>query len=267
MQGSTDLAKESGAAGVILTADRAGSPPHLLSGLTPAQIDRVTAAGRRRVVHKGERLFSQGQLHDGIYLIESGRVRVFYVAPTGREITLAYWHPGNFVGGPEIYRRGRHTWSGVAMTSGRVLHLPGDALREMVIEIPTLASGLLEALIFKAKCYSALAQMLGTRSAVERLATLLLHLVDLYGETADDGLVRIGAALSHADLASMTGVTRQSVTTTLKRLSEGGLIDTRGPRIAIRDPDGLREVRLGRIGRPAPAGSTAARGERFVGGD
>ena len=246
MQRRTELVKDSGAAGVILTADHAGSPPHLLSGLTPAQVERVTSAGRRLVVHKGERLFSQGQLHDGIHLIESGRIRVFYVAPTGREITLAYWHPGNFVGGPEIYRRGRHTWSGVAMTSSRVLHLPGDALREMVAEIPVLASGLLEALIFKAKCYSALAQMLGTRSATERLASLLLHLVDLYGETADDGAVHVAASLSHADLASMTGVTRQSVTTTLKKLAEAGFVDTRGPRLIVRDMAGLRAIKRGR---------------------
>lgn len=255
MQRRTEFAKDSSAVGVILTADHAGlhgGPPHLLRGLTSAQIDRVTSAGRHLVVHKGERLFSQGQLHDGIYLIESGRIRVFYVAPTGREITLAYWHPGNFVGGPEIYRRGRHTWSGVAMTSSRILHLPGDALRKMVAEIPMLANGLLDALIFKAKCYSALAQMLGTRSATERLASLLLHLADLYGETAEDGRVHVAASLSHADLASMTGVTRQSVTTTLKKFAEAGFVETRGPRLILRDLEGLRALQRGRTELRAP---------------
>ena len=40
---------------------------------------------------------------------------------------------------------------------------------------------IIEGLTFKGKCYSALAQMLGTRSITERLAHLLLHLVDIYG--------------------------------------------------------------------------------------
>ena len=49
------------------------------------------------------------------------------------------------------------------------------------MQIPTLAIGIIEGLTFKGKCYSALAQMLGTRSITERLAHLLLHLVDTYG--------------------------------------------------------------------------------------
>lgn len=219
--------------------------PQLLRDLTPDQADRVLAGGRHFVVHKGERLFSQGQPHDGIYLVESGRVRVFYIAPSGREITLAYWHSGNFVGGPEVYRRGRHIWSGAAMTSCRILHLPGDTLRQLVAEIPPLANGIIEGLIFKAKCYSALAQMLGTRSAIERLANLLLHLVDLYGDDDSTGRVYIAASLSHADLASMTGVTRQSVTTSLRKLAERGLIETGGPRLVVRDVEGLSAIQRG----------------------
>lgn len=246
--GPTGPAGDSIPVGAILAPDRAmltGGPPQLFRGLTARQIEQVVAAGRHLVAHKGERLFSQGQPHTGIYLVETGRIRVFYVAPTGREITLAYWHPGNFVGGPEVYGRGRHMWSGAAMTSSRLLHLPGEALRRLVTEIPLLANGIIEGLIFKAKCYSALAQMLGTRSATERLTNLLVHLVDLYGAVSDDGLVYVDASISHADLASMTGVTRQSVTTTLKKLSAQGLIDSQGSRLVIRDLEGLRGTRDG----------------------
>ena len=48
-------------------------------------------------------IFSQGEQHDGIYVIESGDVRTYYLGPMGRELTLAYWTPGHFVGGPEIF--------------------------------------------------------------------------------------------------------------------------------------------------------------------
>ena len=144
---------------------------------------------------------------------------MFYIAPSGREITLAYWHAGNFVGGPEVFGAGTHQWSGVAASNSSVVQFSGKTLLSLVQQIPTLAVGLIEGLTFKGKCYSALAQMLGTRSVTERLAHLLLHLVDAYGVKDPDGVV-IGAAFTHADLAHMVGATRQWVTISLKRLQE-----------------------------------------------
>ena len=150
----------------------------LFSGLTETEIAHVLGSGKRRVLYRGAQLFSQGSPQDGIFLIESGRIKVFYTAPSGREITLAYWHSGNFVGGPEVFKQGLHVWSGVAAVNSTVLHLPGDVLRRMVMTIPALAIGIIEGLSFKGQCYSALAQMLGTRSPTERLAQLLLHLMN-----------------------------------------------------------------------------------------
>ena len=110
------------------------------------------------------------------------------------------------------------------------------------MQIPTLAIGLIEGLTFKGKCYSGLAQMLGTRSITERLAHLLLHLVDTYGVEDAQGTL-IGAAFTHADLAHMVGATRQWVTISLKRLQDQGVIDCRKSRIVVRRPDVLHEMR------------------------
>jgi CRP/FNR family transcriptional regulator, cyclic AMP receptor protein len=219
-----------------------GGPSPLLQWLTPREREQVLAQGRRRVLNRGQTLFNQGALHEGIYLIESGRIRVFYTAPSGREITLAYWNPGNFVGGPEIFGTGMHLWSGVAATNGSVVQIPGKALRTLVMQIPTLAIGLIEGLTFKGKCYSGLAQMLGTRSITERLAHLLLHLVDIYGVEDADGIL-IGAAFTHADLAHMVGATRQWITISLKRLQDQGVVTCHKSRIVVRRRDVLEEMR------------------------
>src|SRR6201986_2091376 len=158
-----------------------GGPPPLMEKLTPSEREIVLKQGRRRVLNRGQTLFNQGARHDGIYLIESGRIRVFYTSPLGREITLAYWRAGNFVGGPEVFGGGIHQWFGIASSNSCVVQLPGKELRTLATEIPNLAIGLIEGLTFKGKCYSALAQMLGTRSITERLAHVLPHLFDLYG--------------------------------------------------------------------------------------
>jgi CRP-like cAMP-binding protein len=219
-----------------------GGAPSLFETLTPPERDIVIRCGRRRVLYRGQTLFSQGAKHDGIYLIETGRIRVFYTAPSQREITLAYWHPGNFVGGPEVFGGGIHQWSGVATSNSSVVHLPGKDLRKLVVEVPNLAIGLIEGLTFKGKCYSALAQMLGTRSITERLAHLLLHLADLYGVKEPEGIL-IGAAFTHADLAHMVGATRQWVTISLKRLHEKNIVVAHKSKIIIRRPDVLQEMR------------------------
>jgi len=83
-----------------------GGAPSLFDTLSPAERATLVRCGRRRVLYRGQTLFSQGARNDGIFLIETGRIRVYYTAPSQREITLAYWHPGNFVGGPEVFGEG-----------------------------------------------------------------------------------------------------------------------------------------------------------------
>lgn len=229
---------------LLLTEDATviGRPPLLLAALTREEREQVLQRGHRRVLYRGQTLFSQGARHDGIYLIETGRIRVFYTAPSQREITLAYWLPGNFVGGPEVFGEGTHQWSGMASANSSVVHLPGKELRKLVLEVPNLAIGVIEGLSFKGKCYSALAQMLGTRSITERLAHLLLHLVDLYGIKVADGTL-ISAAFTHADLAHMVGATRQWVTISLKRLEKRNVLISRKSQIIVRRPDILNDMR------------------------
>ena len=158
--------------------------------------------------------------------------------------------PAYFVGGPEVFKQGLHIWSGIAAVNSTVLHLPGDILRRMVMTIPALAIGIIEGLSFKGQCYSALAQMLGTRSATERLAQLLLHLMNLYGVDEREGTL-IAASFTHADLAHMTGVTRQSVTISLKRFTELGILHAHGSNLVIQNADLLGEIRDGKLGKGA----------------
>ena len=123
-----------------------GGPPSLMEKLTIREREIVLKQGRRKVLSRGQTIFSQGAKHDGIFLIESGRIRVFYSSPLGREITLAYWHAGNFVGGPEVFDTGIHQWSGVASSNCSIVQLPGKELRMLAVEIPNLAIGLIEGL-------------------------------------------------------------------------------------------------------------------------
>jgi CRP/FNR family transcriptional regulator, cyclic AMP receptor protein len=201
-------------------------------------------------IEVGGSVFFQGDEHKGIWLIEEGKVRTFYAAPSGRQITLAYWTAGHFVGGPEIFGGGEHIWSADVTQDCRLLYLPSGVLRKLIETQPSFALCLIEGLVAKGKCYSALAQMLGTRSPIERLSQLLLHLMNLYGVEERDGTM-IAASFTHADLAHMTGVTRQSVTTSLKRFAEHGILHMHGSNMVIANAALLGEIRDGKTGRIA----------------
>jgi CRP/FNR family transcriptional regulator, cyclic AMP receptor protein len=201
---------------------------------------RIASVSILQSFAEGEAVFVQDGRHDGIFIILSGQVRVYYTGPSGREITLAYWSPGNFIGGPDIFGGSRHMWSGQAEEATQVLHVPGRNLRELAEQHPWIALALIDAMAEKGKCFSAVIQMLGTRSAAERLAQLLVLMADLGGRRVAEG-VMIGRKLTQEELAKMVGSTRQWVSATLDRFREAGLIEVTQQSIVIRDVERMRD--------------------------
>ena len=218
--------------------------PGLLDGLAAADRTRLLGIGQKRLFETDQPLFRQGDPHDGIFLIETGRIRSYYTAPSGREVTLAYWFAGNFVGAPEMFGGGTHMWASSAVQRSSTIFLPGVELRRLALACAPIAVALLDALSFKARCYTAMAQMLGTRSATERLEHLLAFLAAAYGLKESDGVV-IAASFTHADLASLIGATRQWVTVQLKRLQKRGIVRYNRGLLVIRDVGSLGLKDLG----------------------
>ncbi len=214
---------------------------HFLDRLSAAEKTQVLAAGRTLFVPQGEMVFGQGEHHDGIFIIRRGQVRVYYTAPSGREITLAYWTPGHFVGGPEISGFGVHMWSGVAIEECEIAALSRLTLQKLLVRIPAFALAMIDGLIAKGKCYSSMAQMLGTRSVIERLAQYLLNLAELYG-IADGNTVLINRKVTHDQIAAMVGSTRQWVTMMLKRFQTKHIISIEGNVIRIKRLDLLKTI-------------------------
>lgn len=194
----------------------AAAPPDLLAQLSEPTRQAVRALGRRRDYATGELVLRQGDPHDGVFLIESGVVRSLYLSEDGRELTLGYWSAGHYVGAPQMFGGGLYAWTSVAVAPTRCLWLPGAPLRALSRQRPELALALLDALVHKSQCYCALLQLLATHSMRVRLARLLAMLA------ARDP--QAGIELSHGQLASMIGSTRQWVSQTMARFAADGLV-------------------------------------------
>ncbi|WP_095590210.1 Crp/Fnr family transcriptional regulator [Actibacterium ureilyticum] len=211
-----------------------------LNGLSEDDRKTVRKHGTRCRISKGESVFHQGDAHTGVWVIEEGRVRTFYTGPSGREITLAYWSPGHFVGGPEVFGRGRHVWSADALEDSQLLFLSGTSLRKLVREVPEVAIAVIDGLVAKGKSYSALIQMLGTRTVSERLRQLLVILADAHGREEGETIV-VDRTLTYEQIAAIVGATRQWVTQSLDKLKGAGVLEITRTEIIIRNLESLEE--------------------------
>jgi CRP-like cAMP-binding protein len=207
---------------------------NLFDLLTQEQRTALLEIGERRTFEIDQPLFEQGDPHDGIYLIETGRVSSYYLSPSGRQITLAYWFPGNLVGALSVFGGGTRMWGSSAVRRSETIFLPGPDLRRVALGSAAIAVALIEVLSFKARCYSTMAQMVGTRSATERLEHLLAFLARTYGRK-EQGSIAITVSLNQAELASLIGSSRQWVTMQLSRLQKGGVIRYNRGMIVIRN--------------------------------
>jgi CRP/FNR family cyclic AMP-dependent transcriptional regulator len=222
--------------------DMPDEPSQLMETLPESVRDVIRRHATTMRLGAGMRVFEQGRPHSGIFVIEKGSVRTFYAAPNGKEITLAYWSEGHFVGGPELFGRGSHVWSAEAASPSVLSWISGTALRALALKNSDLAMGLIDALIVKGRCYSSLAQILGTKPARGRLAELLLALADRRAAAGSAKPTEIPRHVTHEQLAAIIGSTRQWVTATLARFERDGFVSVLPEKIVIHNARALRDA-------------------------
>jgi CRP/FNR family cyclic AMP-dependent transcriptional regulator len=206
--------------------------PNLLAKLLALDPKLQATTIKFRTFPRGELFFQQGDRQRGVYIIRAGTVRAFYTAPSGREITLAYWQAGDLLGADRLYGGGVFRWSCQAVSPTEAYSILDADLRSLIASVPELAVALVEALSFKVQWLSGLVQVLGTESVSRRLALLLDTLCELYGVGSDQG-VTIDAPFTHEDLAAMVGASRQWVTMALARFQERGVLKLGKRRIEV----------------------------------
>lgn len=193
----------------------------------------------------GVNLFAQDEPYAKSYLIRSGVVRTYYVSPSGKEITLAYWNEGAMVGGPSVFReRQLHIWSAQAVTEVEAEQIKGHDLEDLCMRMPRLAHYVIETLSYKLYWVSVLLQAFGTQSVRARVAHLLLQLGEHYGRESALGTV-IGQQFSHEELGRMVGATRSWVTLALKQLKSEGVVGRQDRHLVILDSDRLKKAAQG----------------------
>jgi CRP/FNR family cyclic AMP-dependent transcriptional regulator len=213
----------------------------LFNGLTAAELSSLSADFIPRQFRQGEMIFLQGDSGQALYLIESGRVRIYVQEESGQETSVIFYTTGDIFGELSVIDGLPRSASAVALDDTVVLMLSRDRLRAQLRAVPQLAYNFMQALSVRVR-YSTL--QVGSRTLLDvpaRLARQLLELAQLHGEVATDG-VRLKVALTQSELAGLIGATRESINKAIGAFRKQGFILVKSNHITIIDPDALREM-------------------------
>ena len=199
----------------------------------------LAAAAKRRRFGRGQAIFHKDDPGRSLFLIEEGAVRIYLPGPQGGDLTLALLAAGDFFGDLALLDGGPRSASAVATEDTVIMALDREDFMAVVRSRPEAATAVLAAVARRLREADEMASDLAFLDVAGRLAKKLLELAQSHGVRRPRG-TELALPLTQEELASMVGVTRESVNRQLAAFRRRGLIDSRGRRFLLVDPDGLR---------------------------
>ena len=205
---------------------------------TFSDADLHTVMGMGRIVHvaKGTLLFAEGDQAHEVFFPKAGSLRVYRMSEDGRELTLDIPGPGSIVG-PEAFLPGEtYRTTAAAFTDVCVLGFTRPAVDELFRRYPELGLKAVQSMSRALSDATEALARVALMSARERVMAALERLAGTYGRGGRTG-VCLDLALTHQDMASLTGLSRQTVTTVLSELRSEGRITVLRRRIWLKEPE------------------------------
>jgi len=220
------------------------APSDFWGSLTPAVRAELGLLGTRAPFRKHDTVFRAGSDGNDVYVLMSGRVKVYALSPVGRAVTLWFCLPGEVFGLTEIARSSTRMVYAEACTDAEVLILPCDRLRARLVSDAATAMQVVDMLSCRLRQLSDAMLNLISDDVNTRVTKLLLRLHARYGRPLQTGGSLLDLPLTHQDMADMIGTTRQSVSTAVTQLRQQGLLTTTGHRLCLTDPERLVETTI-----------------------
>jgi CRP/FNR family transcriptional regulator len=199
--------------------------------LTGADLEILIGSAELISKYPGTHLFREGDPALAAFLVESGDVEIYRGTGSKRRV-VSRVGSGSVLGDIAMFGDGPYISSAQAVDRVRVFRFDRDKLLPELAKHPAICLRWLVA---------GLRQLESTQRRVIHLMhkTVLSQVADLLGEEADaKGEVR----LSQTTIATLLGVSRQSVNEALGRLREQGAVETGYRQIRVTDPDRLETI-------------------------
>lgn len=205
----------------------------IFADLSPTELQFLAERAVPRNYSPGEIIFSEGEPCTGLFVIESGHIRIFKSSPSGREQVLAVEGPGNSVAELPVFDGGNYPASTSAVDEARVYFISKQDFHSLCLVHPKVSLKVLKVVGSRLRRLVGIIEELSFTTVRSRLISVLLRLAR---ETKTDPKdVRIELPSSNQELASHIGTVRELVSRNLSRLQAEGLIHMEGKTVTIPD--------------------------------
>jgi CRP/FNR family transcriptional regulator len=207
----------------------------LFAGLTENELDALLDVGRMRDCSRGELLFSEGEPADGFYVVLDGRVKVYKLSSEGKERILHVIHPGGTFAEAAIFGEGLFPAYAEPLQASTLLFLSKDGFLRLLTDNGRVAINMIAGLSRFLRQFASQIEDLTFKDVPSRLARYLLDLSR--GERTN-----VELPISKSQLASNLGTVSETLSRTLRKLSDDDLIRVKGKQIEVLDFDRLAEL-------------------------
>jgi len=210
----------------------------LWARLPDDDLKALASRGRVRRFSTGVTIFHEGDPGDAIYVVVDGRIRMSRLSGSGNEVTLAIIGAGDCTGELSLLDGRPRSATATCMQATRTFVVSRDDFVAWVQERPGASLAVLETLSLRIRRTNEIVTDLVFLDLPHRLAK---HLVTLANAQADGATARRPRLqVTQAELASMLGVSRESVNKQLNMFARDGWITLSRGAVIIDDSEALR---------------------------
>lgn len=212
----------------------------LFADLTEKEIAFLAERSSLRRYAVNEVIFTEGDACLGLYVIQSGAVRIFKTAASGREQVLGVERAGNTIAEIPVFDGGSYPASALAVEASDVIFLKKEDFRALCLQHPEVALKVLKVVGKRLRGLVGIIEELSFTTVRQRLIVYLLRLA---GKAAGaKNAVELALPVSHQELAAELGTVRELVSRNLSRLQAEGLIKIQARTVQIPDLAALRSA-------------------------
>ncbi len=214
----------------------------LFDGLSWKELRHMQQITKMETCDKGQLLYLPGNSSDAVYLLKKGRVKISRVNDAGREVLLTILEPGEIFGEVGAVTREPRETLVQALEKSLVCKIRREDFDQYLHKYPHVGGRIIKLMGARLRTIESRIGELVFKSAPARLATVLLNLAETMGQPEDRG-IRLQARLTHQNLASLIGTSRETASTLISRFSQRGLLMQDHRHIVILDKDRLAQVK------------------------
>jgi CRP/FNR family cyclic AMP-dependent transcriptional regulator len=202
----------------------------LLSVLSEGELALLARVVSRKSFTRGGQILGAGDPTDSLYILISGRIKVFMSDLDGKEVILSILEPNEFFGEMGLIDNSPRSANVVALESCELICISKTDFKRCLAENFEMAMTVMRGLVKRLREADKQIGSLALMDVFGRVARLLLESAEVVG-----GEKVVTRKVSKQDIARMIGASREMVSRVMKHLQEAGFIEVRADSIVIRD--------------------------------